>query len=289
MALGATSATAPGDVTAASRADVQLGRVDECRRGGGHHAGHAAGTNAGSRTDHRADAAGSADRSGDVRQHQSLGDAPRRRCVSADRQSVRPDRPAWNDVRADGLARCCRVDDEWSCGWGARPFCLGARHASPRTERALGRQHHRRRQVIRSPRRLGHGRLLRAADGVLRRSVHGGRHLGPRRWLADWLVARRGGLVRVGTHHVAAAGTPSRGSRGRPRDDGQSLARQPHCAPRRSGSSVGRHPCSAWSRLVSDSSTRLSWRSAASISRRTCGSSPGHRSSAWPVSSGAAG
>ena len=63
----------------------------------------------------------------------------------------------------------------------------GARHAGARTERAVGRQHHRRRQVVRPPRRRGDGRLLGAAERVLRGGVHRGRDLGPRQRLAHGL------------------------------------------------------------------------------------------------------
>ena len=47
-------------------------------------------------------------------------------------------------------------------------FAAGAGHARARAERAVGRQHHRRRQVVRPRRRRGDGRLLGAAERVLR-------------------------------------------------------------------------------------------------------------------------
>ena len=86
---------------------------------------------------------------------------------------VRSRRPARHDLRADGAARRGGLDDEPARRRGARAAVPArAGDARARAERAVGRQHHRRRQVVRPPRRRGDGRLLGAAERVLRGGVH---------------------------------------------------------------------------------------------------------------------
>ena len=156
-----------------------------------------------------------------------------------------------------------------------------AGHARARAERAVGRQHHRRRQVVRPSRRRGDGRLLGAAERVLRGGVHRRRELrsGSAAGAPPGLRSRSGWslfaapvvlLLRERPAHPASdpaeAAPAMTGCRSRRR-----------FARRRSGSSAARRRCSAWCRPAWDSSTKPCSPSAASISRPT--------SRFWPATS----
>ena len=100
----------------------------------------------------------------------------------------------------------------WTMSWfaGGRVSVVpaGARDPRARSERPVGREHHRGRQVLRQARRRGDGGLLGSAQPAVRGGVHRGRELGADQWLADGLGA---GRVRIdpvrGAVHVAPART----------------------------------------------------------------------------------
>ena len=96
------------------------------------------------------------------------------------------DRSPRGDRNADAPARCRGVDDEHPRGRrrGHHAVPAGARHPCARPERAVGGQHHRRRQVIRPQRGRRDGRVLGPADGLFCGGVHRGRNVGAHRWLA---------------------------------------------------------------------------------------------------------
>ena len=129
------------------------------------------------------------------------------RDLPADRPGVRSRRPARATTFALTLLLGAVV---WTmsrlAGGVAGAVPAGARHPRARTERAVGGQHHRGRQVVRPQRRRRDGRLLGPADRVLRGGVHGGRAASVRvdGWRTAWAQVAFGLFAPRGAGRAAA-------------------------------------------------------------------------------------